>query len=222
MQKPRLQLDDSEVERLAEHGPETGLGFYVLSSRWGLTACNVSGWALPLERSRNFFDAFDLTAGLAIPANVQVELLDYTNVAADRSQLTAMMAGLTLPPGYSGSAGALPLIASDTLRYPTRFVRMISGPADHRYVNGKLTVGTYLTTPLDCSFANSGFSAVGRYALPIPVPSSTQIQYELPAGTKIKVGTVAPMFGQSGGGVEVNLVSDTPANQVAVNTLPDY
>lgn len=222
MPKLRLQLDNIEVDRLSSHSPESGLGFYVLKSRWGLTACNNTGWALPLERSDAFFDAFDLVARVAIPSEVQTECSDYTNVGEDQAMLATMMSGLTLPPGYAGSVGALPLISSSTLMHPTRFIRLLSGTIDLRYVGGLLKAGTYLTTMLDHSYANSGFSAVGRYALPLPLPASLQVQYEIPMGTDIRIGTIAPMFGQAGGGVEINLVLDTPAVSVFTTMLPDF
>src|SRR5215468_9007492 len=121
--------------------------------------------------------AFDLVSGIAIPSAVQVEFLHYTNVGRDRATLAAMMSGLTLPPGFAGSVGALPLIGSSTLVHPTRFIRLLSGPTDPRYVGSLLKAGTYLTTVLDHAYANSGFSAVGRYALPLPLPASTEVQY---------------------------------------------
>jgi hypothetical protein len=72
---------------------------------------------------------------------------------------------------------------------------------------GALLRGTYLASERELPFIKSGFGAVGRFALPLPVPASYVFEYEVvpsvPAGLKIKVGTVAPAFGQAGGGAEV-------------------
>jgi len=75
---------------------------------------------------------------------------------------------------------------------------------------------------VDSRHADSGFGAVGRYALPIPLPASHVFQYELPQGTTIEVGTVGPNFGQSGGGVEIHLPNATSATRIGNIRIPDY
>jgi hypothetical protein len=90
------------------------------------------------------------------------------------------------------------------------------------FAGGNLTAGTYLTSRVDTLHADSGFGVVGRYALPIPLPTSHQVSYDLPAGTLIEVGTVSPNFGQSGGGVEIRLPKATPVVPGVPVTLPDY
>ena len=141
-----------------------------------------------------------------------------------RSRVEALTALQTIgiPPMYTGGAGAFPLIASTSLTADTIFYRCLSSATDHRYIAGSLTAGTYLTTSLDHGYANSGFATVGRYALPLPLPASQVHQYELKAGTSIKVGTVAPMFGQAGGGVEIQLPAATPATLIGTFSVADY
>lgn len=87
----------------------------------------------------------------------------------------------------------------------------------------ELSKGTYLTTALDKIYANTGFAVVGRYALPVPLPATYCIQYEVPKGTQLKAGTVAPNFGQAGGGVEVLLNDDTVnVKLIGLHVLPDF
>ena len=38
----------------------------------------------------------------------------------------------------------------------------------------------------------------------------------------IQVGTVAPNFGQAGGGVEVFLLDTTLATQISIRDIPDF
>ncbi len=71
-------------------------------------------------------------------------------------------------------------------------------------------------------FVNSGSAVVGRFALPMPLPACYIMQYELPAGKTIKVGTVAPSFGQAGGGVEIQLPQAQAVNVVGQFTVPEY
>src|SRR2546421_104541 len=51
--------------------------------------------------------------------------------------------------------------------------------------------------------APSGFAAVGRYALPNVEPAMYVYEIEPRPETRIEFGTVAPAYGQAGGGVEV-------------------
>jgi len=104
----------------------------------------------------------------------------------------------------------------------TTFYRFISSDTDFRYQNGILTEGTYVTTASEAAQVKSGFSVVARFALPLPLPASHQIEYEIPKGTKVQVGTVAPSFGQAGGGVEIFLPDAVPAIQKNTRQLPDF
>jgi hypothetical protein len=49
----------------------------------------------------------------------------------------------------------------------------------------------------------SGFSAVGRFALPSLLPAIWRREIVPPLGTTYLCGAVVPMYGQAGGGVEV-------------------
>lgn len=140
----------------------------------------------------------------------------------NRASAAATLAALKISPAYLSAAGAFPLIASVTLPAKTRLHRFIQSANDARFQQGQLLKGTYLTTPLELVHANSGFAAVGRFALPMPVPACHVLEYELQARTVVKMGTVAPLFGQSGGGVEVCLQSSRPAVLCSSKLIPAY
>ena len=69
-----------------------------------------------------------------------------------------------------------------------------------------------------------GFVAVGRFALPNSLPASHRYQIEAPTGTAVVFGTVAPAFGQAGGGVEAffaSAVKNVQKPPTAPSRLPD-
>jgi len=60
--------------------------------------------------------------------------------------------------------------------------------------------------------------------LPNTLPASHHYQIEAPAGTAVAFGTVAPAFGQSGGGVEsffANAVKSAQKPPTAPSLMPD-
>lgn len=85
------------------------------------------------------------------------------------------------------------------------FVRYSAFRRDFRVdpKNGSVLPNTYVTTATDAPHVPSGLAAVGRYALPNPAPALYVFTLTPPAGSPIHCGTVAPKFGQAGGGVEV-------------------
>jgi hypothetical protein len=221
-QKPLMVLADANLRDL-QAGPLTGINFYVVEGPRGYLAALQDGAALPLYADPRFYCVDDLLAGAPVPT-LRVTAAPIAIQPSFPSRFNALIAlqAAAISPAYTGATGAFPLIATDTLAVNTVFRRYLSTPADHRFVGGQLTAGTYLTSQTDAAHADSGFGAVGRYALPLPLPVVHVIQYELPAGTTIEIGTVAPNFGQSGGGVEVRLTSKTSATQVGALVLPEY
>lgn len=211
-EKTLLQLDEQEIVRLSDR-PETGMGYYVVTRRLSFETEDsmvvIAGdhFVVPLAHPE-FFSLEDLIDGIPLPQH-----------AARKVKLTASLFSRTiasLPPHYRPTAGAVPLLGSATVSAPTTFFRFVGPAIDPRFAGGPLAQDTYLTTSLDRTYANTGFAAVGRYALPLPSPASHVFEYELPAGTTIQVGTVLPNYGQAGGGVEIKL----PARQAAVQRGP--
>ncbi len=121
---------------------------------------------------------------------------------------------------------------------PSSLVKHVSLPANrtfHRFsafnpdrrvdpVTGSFLRGTYATPESEVPFAPTGFAAVGRFALPNNLPASHHYEIEAPAATAVDFGTVAPAFGQAGGGVEAyfrNAVRNAKVPPTPASKLPD-
>lgn len=63
---------------------------------------------------------------------------------------------------------------------------------------------TFASPELDAVYVNSGLGAVARYALPQLLPARWRYELRPPAGTRVYYGASVPLYGQSGGGVEVS------------------
>lgn len=95
------------------------------------------------------------------------------------------------------------------------FVRFSAFRNDRRILpDGSLRRGTYVTSARDAQMVPSGYAAVGRYALPNPLPAVHRFDILLRGPVQGLVGTVAPAYSQAGGGVEVELVYGAPAASV--------
>jgi hypothetical protein len=223
MLKSLMVLDTARLRQLNDQFQETGMDFQIAVSLAGHVAVVQSGACLPFYKDVSHYDVYDLLAGDPIPDKRDSVNLNVSSVLADRAKAAAALPSIS--PNYpAGAAGAFPLVKSYTLPADTVFYRCLSSSVDHRYVSGsgELMAGTYLTTQLDQLYVNTGFAAVGRFALPIPLPASNVFQYELRAGTIVRVGTVAPMFGQAGGGVEVQTASQHTAKCLGAFVVPDF
>jgi hypothetical protein len=72
-----------------------------------------------------------------------------------------------------------------------------------RATNCVIQPDTFASPKLDADYVNSGLGAVARYALPQLLPARWRYELKPPAGTAIHYGASVPLYGQSGGGVEV-------------------
>lgn len=96
------------------------------------------------------------------------------------------------------------------------FVRYVAYPQDRRVTPDRgLLPGTYVTTVNDAKLIPSGLAAVGRYALPNPRPARYASTIVPGSNAVIDYGTVVPMFGQAGGGVEAHFASGTGPGTVS-------
>lgn len=89
-----------------------------------------------------------------------------------------------------------------------RFCRFEAWPTSRR-VNtpvGQVAPGTFAGPWSEDQFIACGFGAVARFALPCLLPACFRWELEVGPGTPVKCGAAIPLFGQSGGGVEVELV----------------
>jgi len=91
-------------------------------------------------------------------------------------------------------------------------------------VSGDFLPGTYAVPESEVAFISTGFAAVGRLALPVNLPASHHYVIEAQAGTAVRFGTVAPAFGQAGGGVEAFFGSgatNVQVPRVMPSTIPE-
>lgn len=220
-----LVMEDEQLKELSDKYSETGMGFYVCELDDGnfISVLN-DGTVLPLRYEIiGFYGLENLLKGEEIPRNRQTKSLPkILRAFADTSSAFIALQAVQISQQYTGNAGAIPLIVSHTLPVDTVFYRCCRSNKDPNRKKDKLKIGTYLTTQLDYPYANTGFASVGRYALPIPLPACYVFQYELPAGITIRAGTVAPAFGQAGGGVEICLTNDEKVKFMGVLVLPIY
>lgn len=251
MSKIILQLNDQSKENLKEI-TEAGMGFYIVEANLKDNVLPddfiISGnyFLIPLYKDNKYFSVFDLIEQKSFfDSNEQTSFLSEDTESDESTQFEQVnnrikivrkkreKVNITiqklysrneveLPVGYAPSAGAVSLIGLAKLSKPTLFYRYISSPTDIRLSGKVLDQGTYLTTALDFGYANTGFAAVGRYALPLPVPASHVFQYVLPKGTPIQIGTALPMFGQSGGGVEIKTMSKATILNLGMRHVDDY
>jgi hypothetical protein len=222
VQKPLMELPDSNMRDL-HAGPATGIDFYIVRGPQGFLAVLEDATALPLYLTPDYYCLDDLLAGDPLPTmKLMSPHLVGLSARPNRTQAIAALIAAGISPAYTGTAGAIPLVKTYTLGAKTTFYRYLSALPDARYSAGILSAKTYLTSKIDKAHADTGFGAVGRYALPLPLPAIHVVEYRLPAGTVIEAGTAAPSFGQAGGGVEVCLTANTAATVGATTTLSDY
>lgn len=218
----KLRLNASAMSDVVVTG-ESGLDYYTVNGKCDVLSVEqpffvrTDGTVLPFNGGGDFYDLLMLAKAEPFPEKVrEITLSQVTPCRV----ITAFI--VSLPTGYVPSRGAHSLLGKITLKYATRFLRFTSTPHDPRYVSGELTAGTYLSTQNDATFVNTGFGAVGRFALPMPIPASYRHDYTLPASTVLAVGTVSPAFGQAGGGVEVCTNGPVVATLNKSDTIDDY
>lgn len=110
------------------------------------------------------------------------------------------------PPPPPSVYGHLPFKAktlADTVIY-----RWEAYPTSRRINIAAKTIAkdTYAAPASEVPFAPTGFAAVARFALPNLMPACYHYELQPDANTDIECGASVPLYGQSGGGVEVKFV----------------
>ncbi len=231
-------LNEQAIKSLSEL-PETGMGFQIVEAIcWGETrpfiifnselAIDIS--ALGLIRSDD--PSVFLKNGLSIIESLKGHRETLFSAPSPHS-FKLLSSRISTEPSYI-SKGVAPLYASMPsslvkkviLRENRIFHRFSAFNPDRRVdpLTGDFLPGTYATTESEVPFVPSGFAAVGRFALPNNLPASNHYVIEAPEGITVEFGTVAPAFGQAGGGVEAYFQSAVKNQQVPPTTpsrLPD-
>jgi len=223
MNDKSLMMIDAETMAHLHSGASAGLNFHIVESEQGPVVISQSGEAMPLYHHKDCFCLSDHLGGATMPkTKSSPHAMPMMKNHAGRHAAMSALNQANISPSFMGAAGASPLIGTSVLEKDTVFYRFISSDNDFRYKDGTLSAETYVTTANDAVHVNTGFSVVARFALPLPLPANNRIKYEIPKGTKIQVGTVAPNFGQAGGGVEIFLPERTPATQIDASKIPDF
>ena len=233
-------LGDEEVADLTRL-PETGMGFQLVEAViWGKdTPLLVFNSERAVDLSESDLEpgedpAVILRNGLRVIDAVKSTPV-ITTMAAPKPhsfRLLQTRVGSLAPPAPSTGAGpavlsALPssLVKHVTLAGNRVFYRFSAFNPDRRVnSNGDFLLGTYAAPESEVPFVPTGFLAVGRFALPNVLPASFRYEITAPPGTPVDFGTVAPAYGQAGGGVEAYFASGvrnakTPATPVL--RMPD-
>lgn len=115
------------------------------------------------------------------------------------------------PPRPASIYGHLPFgtkTAGDTVIY-----RWEAFPTSRRIkrtpTGGTIDRDTYGAPASEIPFAPTGFSALARFALPNLLPACFRWELQPPANELIECGASVPLYGQSGGGVEVRFPRST-------------
>ena len=221
--------------------PETGMGFQlveamVMRSITPLLVLN-SERAIDL-RGIDLTPGDDPTAilrnGLRVIETMKSQP-DVTMFAAPQPRIIRLLSARigSIPKSVGAAASAAPQIALPSslvkhvlLSANRTFSRFSAFNPDRRVdpLTGSFLPGTYAAPESEVPFVPTGFVAVGRFALPNNLPASYHYEIEAPTGTGVDFGTVAPAFGQSGGGVEAYFANAVPNAKVPptpVTKLPD-
>ncbi len=70
----------------------------------------------------------------------------------------------------------------------------------------KISPGTFASPISENNFISSGFGAVARFALPSLLPAVYRYEIQPDHNTDINCGASVPLYGQAGGGVEIEFV----------------
>jgi hypothetical protein len=233
-------LDRTAIEDLTDL-PETGMGFQLVESLiWGTpTPLLVFNSERAIDLSQIGLEPGDdptviLRNGLRIIETLKGDMVTTMfSAPAPRSfrllnTRVGFLPSTTIPIASAGVRAALPssLVKHDKLKANRVFHRFSAFNPDRRVdpLTGSFLAGTYAAPASERPFVPTGFVAVGRFALPNNLPASFHYEIEAPAGTSVDFGTVAPAFGQAGGGVEAyftNAVPNAKSPPAPVAKLPD-
>ena len=142
----------------------------------------------------------------------------------NRIDLPVVAAGVNA--GGQSISSPSSLIKSTVLPVSRVFHRYSAYHPDRRVdpLSGDLLPGSYAVPESEVAFLPTGIAAVGRLALPVSLPACHHYVLEAQAGTSVRFGTVAPAFGQAGGGVEAFFAAGAVNVQVPMvmpSTIPD-
>jgi hypothetical protein len=230
--EPQLQ---SRFEKL----PETGMGFHYVLARYAQYP-NEAGFviagatfAIPVHPFGTLSSLAELSESTDLDEVADAEPTRSFTVVQDFEQrnldarylLFAELRRLAfggISPGVPPiPPPGTPLVLKSKTTGEDAFLRFSYTSRDPRTRASSIAAGTYATTYLDGVGVTSGFSAVARYALPVPLAARYVTLLTPPSGTHVHLGAAGPFFGQSGGGVEAYF-PNAFVNTARPFTVPPY
>lgn len=199
--------------------PETGMGFQYVEGQ-----VNGRNVVLLVFNAEDAYDVSDVPlADSTDPASILLNgtrIIQAIGAAVLQNDTLSVSVNAVAPPRTGGGAAGGAATPTATVAPPSSLVKsyaLTGSRLFHRFSafkhdrrvdkKGNFLAGTYATTDSDFPMVPSGFAAVGRFALPNIAAASYHFQIEAPKTTWVTTGTVAPAFGQAGGGVEAVFVA---------------
>jgi hypothetical protein len=207
-QRDMIRLDKRSIEKLRRE-PESGMGYQNVEVEYsdhqlGRGIAYNAQLVVFEDEKKPEFKAGGFESVLEATRESTTPILEVRVVATKRASAVSEKTATD-----SSEAKDAPLTATARSE---EFKRFSAYAADIRLLpNGSWAPSTYATTAADAVHVKTGSQAVARYALPTPTPATNVFTSRPHAGTPIKRGTVAPAFGQPGGGVEVIFPTGTQA-----------
>lgn len=210
-----MNLGGESIEALLKL-PESGMGFQLVQASVlsevrtllvfsGVEAFDMTDVGLELGEDPVTVLRNGLKIVEALKDNLVVRTLFVAPPPAGFRLLHARIPSSAATRGMSPVVTALPssLVKKVKLVTDRKFHRFSAFKPDRRVTStGDFVPGTYAVPESELPFLPTGFAVVGRLALPSPLPASHHYEISAKSGTAVDFGTVAPAFGQAGGGVE--------------------
>ena len=152
-----------------------------------------------------------------LPKAPPLTVVDHYQAMAYLQSLSVFVPPATLPtppPAPAAPFGHLPFRGHTTSG--DEFYRYEAFPTSRRLVAPMVANDTFAAPESEIQFMPTGLSAVGRLALPSLLPARYRYKLVPPVTTPLTYGASVPLFGQSGGGVEVCFPSGFVFNPTTV------
>lgn len=206
---PLLRLKQSDVDELADTS-ESAMGVHVVRTERG-DGVVLSGLVLLLPDKEAWRQTSELLkkSWFRESADEPSTKSDFEKWLRSLSPAPAVTSAGSGRVPHTGATGGVTPTGSLPLTKRTRsgdvFYRCEHWPTSKRInpTTGVVAKGTYAFPLLEKEFVRSGFAAVGRFALPSVLPACRRYKLKPPASTTYRCGACVPLFGQAGGGVEV-------------------
>ena len=229
-----MNLGGESIEALLKL-PESGMGFQLVQASVlsevrtllvfsGVEAFDMTDVGLELGEDPVTVLRNGLKIVEALKDNLVVRTLFVAPPPAGFRLLHARIPSSATTRGMSPVVTALPssLVKKVKLVTDRTFHRFSAFKPDRRVTStGDFVPGTYAVPESELPFLPTGFAVVGRLALPSPLPASHHYEISAKSGTVVDFGTVAPAFGQAGGGVEAYFARGATNAASSPATHPD-